>query len=59
MAENSDFHDELDSLARELERAILEFDAALDRHATVRQRAQAPTFRSESVDFDDVQELFF
>ena len=59
MAENTDFHDELDALARELERAIREFDAALDRHTAVRQQATEPTFRSESVELDDVQDLFF
>lgn len=59
MAETQDFHDELDTLAREVEQAIREFDAALERHATVRQRAHEPVFRSESADFDDVQDLFF
>ncbi|KTG30568.1 hypothetical protein [Haloferax profundi] len=59
MAENQDFHDELDTLARDIERAILEFDAALERHSAVRQRTHEPVFRSDSVDFDDVQELFF
>ncbi|KAB1187332.1 MULTISPECIES: hypothetical protein [Haloferax] len=59
MAENQDFHDELDTLASDIERAIREFDAALERHAMVRQRARDPVFRSESAEFDDVQELFF
>lgn len=59
MAETTDFHDELDALARELERAILEFDAALERHASVRQQATEPTFRAETADLDDVQDLFF
>ncbi|KAB1197982.1 MULTISPECIES: hypothetical protein [Haloferax] len=59
MAETTDFHDELDALARELEEAIFEFDAALERHARVRQGAQSPSLNPHSVEFDDVQELFF
>ncbi|WP_416840145.1 hypothetical protein [Haloferax sp. DFSO52] len=59
MAENSELHDELDALARELEQAILEFDAVLERHALVRQRNQSLAFDPNSVEFDDVQELFF
>jgi hypothetical protein len=59
MAETQDIHEELDTLARDIEQAILEFDAALERHTAIRQRAREPVFRSEPVDVDDVQNLFF
>jgi hypothetical protein len=54
-----DLHDELDSFARDVERAILEFDDAIDRHSQVRQRAHTPVFRSGSGEAEDVQDLFF
>nr|WP_244509624.1 hypothetical protein [Haloferax larsenii] len=59
MADDTDIHDDLDALACDIERAILEFDAALERHAQVRQRVREPVFRSETTTFDDVQDLFF
>ncbi|MFC7202891.1 hypothetical protein ACFQJC_05150 [Haloferax namakaokahaiae] len=54
-----DLHDELDAFARDVERAILEFDDAIDRHSQVRQRAHTPVFRSGPGEVEDVQDLFF
>ncbi|CQR48932.1 MULTISPECIES: hypothetical protein [Haloferax] len=59
MADDDELHGEIDALARDIERAILEFDSALERHAMIRQTAREPVFRSESPQFDDVQNLFF
>ncbi|AFK19657.1 hypothetical protein E6P09_01890 [Haloferax mediterranei ATCC 33500] len=59
MADDEALHGEIDALARDVERAILEFDSALQRHDRIRQTAREPVFRSETVEFDDVQELFF
>lgn len=59
MADDDELHDEIGALARDIERAILELDSTLERHATIRQTAREPMFRSESPEFGDVQNLFF